>query len=174
MQLIHDFGISPTEYEKRGMDNEFPEVESCPKCSYPGPFPKHGFYWRNAVFSKRSLRIPICRYKCPSCQKTISILPDFLLPHYQHALVLILWVLEEYLKSSCKKTYRQLLQFYLKRYYKNLNRIKAFLRELGFYEKIPKKEKAIKLLEMIHSAFPKAKTFAKRFQEHFHRNFMAN
>jgi hypothetical protein len=38
---------------------------------------------------------------------------------------------------------------------------------------VPEKNKAIKLLEMI-GAFPKAKTLAKRFYDHFNRNFMAN
>ena len=174
MQLIHDFGISPLEYNNRGMDNDFPEIEKCPSCSYPGPFPKLGYYWRNALFLRRSFRIPICRYKCPSCKITISILPDFLLPYYQYSLAFIMQALRNHLVKPKRKICHQLLQFYLKRYFNNLNRIEAFFRECGFLEEILAKEKAIKLLEMIRTAFPKAKTFARRFQKHFHRNFMAN
>jgi hypothetical protein len=69
--------------------------------------------------------------------------------------------------------YYQLLQFYRRRFLGNPNRIGAFFRDKGYKGILPEKGKAIKLLELI-SAFPKARTFAKRFQDHFQRNFMAN
>jgi hypothetical protein len=49
----------------------------------------------------------------------------------------------------------------------NLNRIGAFFRDKGYKGILPEKGKAIKLLELI-DAFPKAGTFAKRFQDHPH------
>lgn len=50
--------------------------------------------------------------------------------------------------------------------------ILAFFRDHGYMGIVQEKDKAIKLLKLI-SAFPKAETFAKRFQEHFQHNFMA-
>jgi len=101
------------------------------------------------------------------------LLPDFLLPNFQYSLEFILEALRKFF-LDCKTTvYYQLLQFYRRRFLGNLSRIEAFFRDMGYRGFIPGKERAIKLLELI-SAFPKAKTFAKRFQDHFQRNFMAN
>jgi len=173
MQLICSFHISPREYSKRGKNNDFPRIDVCPCCFYPSPLPRHGFYRRNALFRKREFRILILRLKCPSCKKTISLLPDFLLPNYQYSLEYILYVLKKFFRELKTVTYYQLLQFYRRRFLGNLKRIEAFFRDMGYQGVIPEKDKAIKLLELI-SAFPKARTFAKRFQDHFQRNFMAN
>ncbi len=173
MQIPHAFQVSPKEYSKRGMNNDFPSVDVCPCCSYPTPLLKHGFYWRNALCLKHQYRIPILRLKCPSCKKTISLLPDFLLPNFQYSLEFILDTLRKFY-LDCKATvYYQLLQFYRRRFWGNLNRIGAFFRDQGLLDILPEKEKAIKLLKLI-GAFPKARTFAKRFHDHFQRNFMAN
>jgi len=173
MQKIYSFGVSPLKYATRGTKNEFPEIKTCPLCRYPAPLEKHGFYWRNALFSSREFRIPICRLKCTSCGRTVSILPDFLLPYYQYCLVYIIESLRGFFLNGKRKTYYQLLQFYRQRFLKNLNRIESFFRDLGHLGVIPEKEKAIKLLEVIRNAFPQAKTFAKRFQESSQANFMA-
>jgi hypothetical protein len=75
MQIVHNFNISPREYFQRGKENDFPSINICPCCAYPSTLPKHGFYWRNALFLKFHYRIPIIRFKCPSCGRTISLLP---------------------------------------------------------------------------------------------------
>lgn len=173
MQIIHAFHISPREYTVKGKDNDFPRIDFCPCCLYPCALPRHGFYWRNALFLKSQFRIPILRLKCPSCGKTISLLPDFLLPHYQYSLEFILEALRQFFVKSKTTTYYQLLQFYRRRFLRNLNRIEGFFRDRGYRGLIPEKDKAIKLLKLI-DAFPKAKTFSKRFQDHFQHNFMAN
>lgn len=173
MQIIHSFHITPREYHKRGKNNDFPQIDICPCYSYPSPLARHGFYWRNALFRQQEFRIPILRLKCSSCKKTISLLPDFLLPRFQYSLEFILEVLRKFFLHCKTTTYYQLLQFYRRRFLGNLNRIGAFFRDKGYKGILPEKGKAIKLLELI-SAFPKAGTFAKRFQDHFQRNFMAN
>ena len=173
MQKIYSFGISPLRYAQKGTKNNFPELSSCPLCHYPEPLEKHGFYWRNALFARRQFRIPIRRLKCLSCGKTISFLPDFLLPYYQYCLVYVIETLRGFFLKGKRKIYYQLLQFYRQRFLKNLNRIESFFRDLGHMGIIPEKEKAIKLLVSIRQAFPKAKTFAKRFQEYSQTNFMA-
>ena len=173
MQYVHSFRIPPKEYSKRGMNNDFPRLDTCPCCLYPFPLLRHGFYWRNVLFRTRWLRIPILRLKCSSCHRTVSLLPDFLLPHYQYSLEYILEVVRKFFLSCKTAAYYQLVQFYRRRFLKNLGRIEAFFRDQGYRGIIPEKERAIKLLELI-DAFPKAKTFARRFQDHFQHNFMAN
>jgi len=173
MQLIHAFNISPREYCLRGKKNDFPRITTCPCCSYPSTLLRHGFYWRNVLFCKSQYRILILRLKCPSCGKTVSLLPDFLLPHFQYSLGYILEAIRQFFMRSKTTIYYQLLQFYRRRFLKNLSRIEAFFRDQGYRGIISGKNRAIKLLKLI-GASPEAQTFAKRFQEHFQHNFMAN
>ena len=173
MQIIHSFHITPREYFKRGKNNDFPRIDVCPCCSHPSTLPRHGFYWRNALFRRQEFRIPILRLKCNSCEKTISLLPDFLLPCFQYSLKFILGALRRFFLGRKNTTNYQLLQFYRQRFLKNLNRIEVFFRDQGYRGIVPEKQRAIKLLELI-GAFPKAGAFAKRFQDHFLRSFMAN
>jgi len=42
---------------------------------------KHGRYWRVVVCRRRLYRIPVYRWKCPHCGRTVSLLPDFLKPY---------------------------------------------------------------------------------------------
>lgn len=173
MQIIHSFEISPQEYQQRGKDNQFPLVECCPQCLYPQKLRKHGFYPRYAVFFYGHFHIPVLRLLCLSCKKTVSVLPDFLLPSFQHSLEFVLECLRSHYAGLRTGACRQLVQFYRRRFNKNLNRLEAFFRDRGERGIIPGgKVKAIKLLEMI-GAFPKAETFAKRFQDHFQTSFMA-
>ena len=125
--------------------------------------------------AEEELFIPILRLKCPGCEKTFSLLPDFLLPFYQTPVKLILEYLKRYWAGQKPTVYYQKLQFYHRRFLRNLNLVEAFFREMGCRDKIPRniKEKAIKLLEMVR-AFPKAETFARRFFDHFQQSFMAS
>lgn len=45
---------------------------------------RHGFYERNAITKYKVYRIYILRVKCPSCNKTYSVLPSFLIPYFQY------------------------------------------------------------------------------------------
>lgn len=45
------------------------------------PLHRHGCYWRGVVCRRQIYRIPIYRWKCPECGRTVSVLPDFLKPH---------------------------------------------------------------------------------------------
>jgi len=44
---------------------------------------QHGCYWRSAVTTRRVFRVPIYRWCCAGCGKTVSVLPDFLAPYAQ-------------------------------------------------------------------------------------------
>lgn len=173
MPIIHNFNISPEEYHRKGMKNVFPVVEICPCCSYPKKLKRHAFSQRYVISFNKPLQIFILRVKCTSCGKTFSILPDFILPYFQYSLESILYLLKEYFLWGRNKIYYQLLQFYRRRFSRNLNKIAAFFRDEGYKGVISAKGKAIKLLKMI-DASPKAKTFAKRFYNHFNQNFMAD
>ena len=52
---------------------------SCQNCNRK--MHKHGCYKRNAYTKYYSYRIPIYRWCCPDCGKTISLLPPFLIPY---------------------------------------------------------------------------------------------
>lgn len=54
----------------------------CPKCGGRAMH-QHGCYRRSAVTTRRVFRIPIYRWCCPECGKTVSVLPDFLAPYAQ-------------------------------------------------------------------------------------------
>lgn len=175
MQIIHEFNLTVGEYAAKGQDNVFPCLECCPICKAQIPLKPHGFYQRFVVHKFKVYRIKIRRYKCLDCKRTISILPSFLLPYYQYSLEMILEHLREYLKGKQGKVpfYRQLTEFYAKRFFRNLPAMISFFRDTGQSLAFTgdKKEKAIKLLEMV-SAFPKA-TFSRRYKDHFQKSFMA-
>lgn len=82
--IITKFIQSITEYHKLGKTNIFPYQYGCNKCGYMGRLHRHGFYSRNVITRFSNYRIYILRIKCPSCGKTHSLLPSFLIPYYQY------------------------------------------------------------------------------------------
>lgn len=171
--IYHDFGISVKEYESLGKKNVFPAIDQCPHCKGRVRLNRHGFYWRNAI-EVEQYRIPICRLRCPSCKKTLSILPTFLLSYFQYTVDVILEKLGSLIIKGKINGYHQLVLFYRKRFFNRLNQVEMFFRDDGFRGVLPKdpKEKAIKLLRMI-LALGKA-TFLRRYTGHFSHNFMAH
>ncbi len=178
MQIIHDFGVTPVEYSNRGENNDFPFIDSCPMCNAKGTLKKHGFYSRYVLSFKKELQIAIRRFKCSCCKKTLSVLPSFLLPHYQHTVGFILGCLRGHFILGKLKTYYQKVQFYRRRFLKNLKAVEMFFRDQGSKEQIPEpdQEKAIKLLKMIRRCAADSmdeSAFSQRFFSHFHHSFMA-
>lgn len=160
------------QYAELGKKNDFPEVEQCPMCRGVVRLNRHGYYWRNAIEDEREYRIPICRLKCPSCEKTVSLLPSFLLPYFQHTLQQVVTEIHKILIQGVRQS-RQRVAFYRQRYMGQLKQVEMFFRAAGFRGRLPEitKEKAIKLIEMIR-AFSEA-TFVKKARGHFRSNFMA-
>ena len=160
------------QYAELGKKNDFPEVERCPGCRGVVRLKRHGFYWRNAIEEEREYRIPICRLKCPSCEKTVSLLPSFLLPYFQHTLQQVVTEVHRSLVDTIRRS-RQRVEFYRRRYLKQLKQVEMFFRAEGCRKRLPDntKEKAIKLMEMIR-ALGEA-TFVKKAKGHFTTNFMA-
>jgi hypothetical protein len=173
MQIIHDFKISPVQYYINGQDNDFPIINKCPKCH--NNMIKHGFYARTVITIKnKSYIIFIRRYRCKNCDKTISILPSFLLPYFQLSLFFIFYCLEQYfLHKNYVFSHRQ-THIYCTRFRSNIPGIISYFRDqLKFSLKFDKtiKKKTIKLLEMIKSS--PTPTFSRRYHCHSKQSFMA-
>jgi len=135
----------------------------------------------------------IRRYYCKYCGKTISYLPSFCLPYFQHTLEVIftaLWYILVFtysLRTSLqllKQLFRQLfwspahLQFYARRFFANLNRIKLGLRQLLPRVELPednlkKREGAKKVLHIVAAGFAQIQTFSTRFYAQCGYSFLA-
>jgi uncharacterized membrane protein YbaN (DUF454 family) len=173
MIRYHDFLTDLPRYASLGRENDTPEVNCCPICRAKNRLQRHGFYERNAIDEMKTYRISICRLRCPDCGKTVSILPIFLLPYFQHAMEYIICILLAFLLTSCQLVPRQLRRFYELRMYGKQTELELFFREEGHRGAIPteRKEKAIMMLTMIQ-ALGKA-TFVRRWWGHQVSSFMA-
>jgi len=81
---ITEFQVIITRYAKLGKDNVFPVIYGCKNCGYEGRLHHHGFYERNVITQYEVYRVFILRLKCPSCNKTYSLIPSFLIPYRQY------------------------------------------------------------------------------------------
>ena len=78
MFKIFYFGRSCKAYLRK-YENRSPDTKIyCEDCG--GLMHKHGRYIRSVVTKDEIVQIPIFRQYCPACGKTISLLPDFLIP----------------------------------------------------------------------------------------------
>ena len=68
-------------------------VRNCAACGYLGCLHRHGCYSRNLIILSGCCRIFIQRYKCPSCGKTCSVRPFFILPYFQYSYFVIFSIL---------------------------------------------------------------------------------
>lgn len=169
----HHFPGDLVSYATLGKANEMPCLDCCPICRAKNRLLRHGFYERNAIEEGESYRIPICRLRCPDCGKTVSILPTFLLPYFQHTMAFMIHILLAFWLASNLLVSRQLRRFYEKRVNGKQTEWELFFREEGYREPFPHgyKEKAITMLQMIQ-ALGKA-TFTRRWWGHQVSSFMA-
>lgn len=172
MILFHNFGVALITYAEKGLDNDFPTYHSCPNCSSINTLHRHGFYRRYGITEEVTDVIPICRQQCPSCKKTFSILPDFLIPYYQHTLHTVLDQVENVLKKKKSWILRQLIAFYLRRFYYFLIWLHSFFMDQGIPVPFQCENKnATKYLTMIRD-FGES-TFFRRSKGHLSSYFMA-
>jgi hypothetical protein len=54
------------------------EPSACPECQASGCLVRYGVYWRKLRDGEHVYRIPIQRWLCKVCRRTVSALPDFL------------------------------------------------------------------------------------------------
>jgi len=95
MVIYHHFHITIQEYYRRGKQNLFPLFFKCPHpdCLYRKKLRSHGYYQRNVLTIHDTFVIYIKRYYCPSCRRTVSVLPSFLAKRFQYTPVLIFFAL---------------------------------------------------------------------------------
>ena len=157
LQIHWDFKLSPVQYVHQGREKiTFPLLLECPACRARVRLYRHGFYPRNILIGQDDFKIDICRYLCRSCGVTVSLLPSFLLRHFQRCRDSLLQTLRTYLTSGHNSIGRQMLAFYLTRFRRNMNALVFKLRELGLLLKIPddENEKAIKLITLLLDTLP--------------------
>jgi len=145
MIIIHDFGIGLEEYGLRGKENEFPMFDRCPDCNCiaQGNVHRNGYYWRYGIDeADQALRIPICRLRCLACGVNISILPDFLIPYFQHTLHAMVERIDHILKGRKVDGSRQQMAQHLERFYEKLHWLHTFFIDsgdhLGFSQNLKK------------------------------------
>jgi Domain of unknown function (DUF6431) len=73
--------------ESSGADRYRPN--RCPLCQARCCFLAHGFYYRTIVHLDFDDSIPVRRYLCRLCRRTVSRLPDFVLPYLRHSILII-------------------------------------------------------------------------------------
>jgi hypothetical protein len=151
MIYLHDFQLNLQSYSKRATNNEFPNLTQCPSCKKINCLKRHGFYRRYGIENKYTEKIHICRYKCYSCQITISILPSFLIPYFQHTAHNIVTTLYyKLLKKKPVQLSRQLVSFYLKRFSLQLAWISSFLLSIPVITKDKCIKSPIHILKLIY------------------------
>lgn len=92
MQILHCTVGSIQQYlrdikESSAADRYRPD--RCPLCQARCCFLAHGFYYRTVVHMDFDDSIPVRRYLCRLCRRTVSRLPNFVLPYLRHSIVII-------------------------------------------------------------------------------------
>jgi hypothetical protein len=173
---FHNFGVGLVEYGERGKKNEFPLFDVCPncKCTAYGNLHRNGYYWRYGITDETTIRIPICRLRCLVCEVNISVLPDFLIPYFQHTIHTVLERVNQILQKKSANGSRQLLRFYLIRYLKSINWTHSFFTSLGKISGMSGdiKKEATKYMKMILD-FGES-PFLRRSWGHLSKYFMAH
>ncbi len=89
MQILHPLGGSPQEYLETLQDPHRWRPTKCPQCDGCESLTAHGFYERSVVDLSFDGVIRICRYLCLLCRRTISLLPEFLLPYLRFSIPMV-------------------------------------------------------------------------------------
>ena len=89
MQSLHPFHGSIQEYLQELVDPNHNRPDHCPLCHGLNPLRAHGFYRRTLVDVNYDGSIPVRRYLCLLCKRTISLLPEFALPYLRFSIQVI-------------------------------------------------------------------------------------
>ncbi len=108
MQILHPFEGSVQAYAQQLGEADRYRPAGCPLCGAKKPLIAHGFYGRSVVAEGFDGWIRVRRYLCRLCQRTVSLLPEFVLPYVRFAISLIGRFLEAHLLKS--QTLRQAAQ----------------------------------------------------------------
>ena len=81
MQILHPFAGSVQQYTEQLADPDCYRPGHCPQCQAKHPLTAHGFYTRTLIDTAFDGVIRVRRYLCHACQRTVSLLPEFVLPY---------------------------------------------------------------------------------------------
>jgi transposase-like protein len=93
MQILHSFAGSLQQYSDRLADPDCYRPGHCPQCHAKQPLTAHGFYTRTLIDAAFDGVIRVRRYLCQACRRTVSLLPEFVLPYLRSSLMVIAMVL---------------------------------------------------------------------------------
>ena len=89
MQILHPFAGSVQQYAEQLANPDSYRPGHCPQCQAKHPLTAHGFYTRTLIDTAFDGIIRVRRYLCQVCQRTVSILPEFILPYLRSSLTVI-------------------------------------------------------------------------------------
>ena len=89
MQILHPFAGSVQQYNEQISNPDSYRPGSCPQCQDKHPLTAHGFYTRTLIDTAFDGVIRVRRYLCQVCQRTVSLLPEFVLPYLRSSLTVI-------------------------------------------------------------------------------------
>jgi Domain of unknown function (DUF6431) len=89
MQILHRYAGTIQEYAEEISDADRYRPEGCPQCGAKCPLAAHGFYCRTLVDVEFDGRIRMRRYLCRWCKRTVSLLPEFVLPYLRFSISVI-------------------------------------------------------------------------------------
>jgi hypothetical protein len=89
MQILHPFAGSIQHYFDEIVDPERYRPDHCPQCGAKHPLMGHGFYRRTLVHVAFDGVLRVRRYLCCWCRRTVSLLPEFVLPWQRFSISVI-------------------------------------------------------------------------------------
>jgi transposase-like protein len=89
MQILHPFAGSLQQYTEQLADPDCYRPGHCPQCHTKHPLTAHGFYTRTLIDTAFDGVIRVRRYLCLACRRTVSLLPEFVLPYLRSSLTVI-------------------------------------------------------------------------------------
>ena len=104
MQSLHPFRGSIQEYLQELSDPDRYRPNHCTLCRTPNPLRAHGFYCRTLVDVQYNGSIRVRRYLCLPCRRTVSLLPEFVLPYLRFTIQVIGLFLVSRLLDRCTLT----------------------------------------------------------------------
>jgi len=89
MQILHPFAGSVQQYIEQLDNPDSCRPGHCPQCLAKHPLTAHGFYTRTLIDTAFDGVIRVRRYLCQTCQRTVSLLPEFVLAYLRSSLSVI-------------------------------------------------------------------------------------
>jgi len=89
MQILNPFAGSIQHYLEQIADPDRYRPDHCPQCEAQRPLTGHGFYCRTLVDVTFNGVLRVRRYLCCSCKRTVSLLPEFVLPGLRFSISVI-------------------------------------------------------------------------------------